>query len=357
MSVAMEKKFVTVKGEKFYAVERLDLSNKGITDISEIEGLEKFTQLRRLDLRNNLIEEVKGLEVLTELVYLNLRGNRLKNVKGLEKLKKLRDLHLENNQITEIDRNIGGFIHIRGNPINKEEPDPNNEYVYSGSCIVCGYTGKLSPGELLPEILRWESRETLFGTDRDRCGNCGAEYIYKGESLVLDSGSIRLLQESETLQEKHIFIPDKLKAEVKEKFLKTPRSTAFIELGLKDIEMVEQFDEFGIAIGYAIYSKLGVTYTTAWRDLRLEWKKLKRDLENASNTSNRKTLEIFYTYKDLFNQRYIEVTQTLSKEVLEHLAHEIQKLGVDGRSIGYYEQWKDTRYVLKDNFNQRSAKR
>ncbi|MFX1519000.1 MAG: leucine-rich repeat domain-containing protein [Promethearchaeota archaeon] len=353
----MEKRsdFVMVRGKKYYVKNgELDLSDIGISDITEVEGLGTLITLKRLDLSGNRIQEIKGLEHLTNLSSLNLSNNQLRETKGLEKLPNLTDLYLENNHITSIDRNIRGFIHIWGNPINKEEPDPNNDYAYSRACIICGHTGKLIRGEDPSYILRWESSVADYGTGRDWCKMCGAEYTYKGRTLVLDPESLERLKESETIQENHIPISEKLKAGVKGKFLNTPRITSSVELSLDDIDMVEQFDEFGIALGYRIYSRLGVTYTTAWRDLCPEWKKLDIDLENVASIGKRKPIEIFYTYKDLFNQRYIETNQTLSKEVLEHLAHERKKFGAHGFRIDYYEQWKDTRFVLKDDFDQRS---
>ena len=53
-------------------VTELVLSENQLTDV---KGLEKLTQLKRLDLYGNQLTDVKGLEKLTQLKGLDLRGN------------------------------------------------------------------------------------------------------------------------------------------------------------------------------------------------------------------------------------------------------------------------------------------
>ncbi len=72
-------------------------------DITEIKGLENFTQLSVLDLSGNQITEIDNLEELKQLSFLNLSGNRIKEIKNLKELKQLLSLHLSGNQITEIN--------------------------------------------------------------------------------------------------------------------------------------------------------------------------------------------------------------------------------------------------------------
>ncbi len=81
---------------------KLSLVNKGIIDISEIEGLEYLNDLKELDLSNNNITEIKNLENLSNLLYLNLSNNLITEIKGLENQKMLRYLWLSGNQIREI---------------------------------------------------------------------------------------------------------------------------------------------------------------------------------------------------------------------------------------------------------------
>ncbi|MFX1519835.1 MAG: leucine-rich repeat domain-containing protein, partial [Promethearchaeota archaeon] len=56
----------------------LDLSYKGITDVSEIVGLKNLTNLKELDLSYNEISEINGLGYLTNLQKLSLSGNPIK---------------------------------------------------------------------------------------------------------------------------------------------------------------------------------------------------------------------------------------------------------------------------------------
>ncbi|WP_287582832.1 leucine-rich repeat domain-containing protein [Candidatus Borrarchaeum sp.] len=103
MSKTQSCDYVTVRGEKYFVKDgTLDLGEKEITDINEIEGLEKFTDLKELYLSHNLIEEIKGLDNLTNLQRLNLSHNHIKKIQGLEHLTDLKTLELHHNLIEEI---------------------------------------------------------------------------------------------------------------------------------------------------------------------------------------------------------------------------------------------------------------
>jgi len=80
----------------------LNLSGKGITNISEIIGLETLTNLHVLKLNDNKIAEIKGLETLNNLIQLELRGNQITKINGLENLINLEELTLESNKIESI---------------------------------------------------------------------------------------------------------------------------------------------------------------------------------------------------------------------------------------------------------------
>ena len=96
--------YVINKGKKFLTHgNTLRLRNKGIKDITQIIGLGKITQLRKLDLADNKITKIKGLESLTKLEVLNLSRNSIKKIKGLEELINLKELNLVENQITKIE--------------------------------------------------------------------------------------------------------------------------------------------------------------------------------------------------------------------------------------------------------------
>lgn len=70
---------MTVKGKKYYVKGgKLDLSEKEITDIAEIKGLDNLTNLQELDLSFNMITEIKGLEKLKDLKKLDLSMNPIR---------------------------------------------------------------------------------------------------------------------------------------------------------------------------------------------------------------------------------------------------------------------------------------
>ena len=89
-------------------VTELYLEVKQLTDVPK--GLEKLTQLTKLNLYSNQLTDVKGLEKLTQLTHLYLHRNQLTDVKALEKLTQLKYLILHNNpdltkaQIAELQK-------------------------------------------------------------------------------------------------------------------------------------------------------------------------------------------------------------------------------------------------------------
>lgn len=96
--------YVSYKGKEFKVKKnKLSLKKEGITDISEIEGLESLTNLIELNLSNNKIAEIKALNNLTSLENFNLSRNQISEIKGLEKLTNLKILNLSINPfITKI---------------------------------------------------------------------------------------------------------------------------------------------------------------------------------------------------------------------------------------------------------------
>ena len=78
-TVKVQEKKVNV--EKKFGMQRLELNNMNIKDVSEITGLEKLKNLEALELSSNEITELKGLEALTNLKQLFLNNNPLRNLK------------------------------------------------------------------------------------------------------------------------------------------------------------------------------------------------------------------------------------------------------------------------------------
>lgn len=101
----------------------LNTSGLGITDIAKIEGLEKLTELKGLNLGGNAIFEINGIDKLINLEYLSFEGNNVSEIKGLENLVNLKGLILQRNQINEIKglENLINlfYLDISENPISE----------------------------------------------------------------------------------------------------------------------------------------------------------------------------------------------------------------------------------------------
>ena len=120
------QQFVTLHGVQ-YSVESkaLVLQNKGIKNLSEIDGLDKLVNLKKLDLSNNQISSMKGLESLVNLKVLKLSYNQIQKIEHISSLNKLQILLLDNNQLKEFHQDdlpqepILKKIEISKNPIEK----------------------------------------------------------------------------------------------------------------------------------------------------------------------------------------------------------------------------------------------
>jgi hypothetical protein len=89
------------------AVNEVDLSNN---QISDLRGIEKFSNIRILKLNNNEITEVEGLENLEKLEKLFLRNNRITEIEGIENLTNLKLIDLSNNPtISKIPENLSAI--------------------------------------------------------------------------------------------------------------------------------------------------------------------------------------------------------------------------------------------------------
>ena len=80
-------------------VTELDLSGKGITDISE---LSKCAKLQKLDLRDNKISDLTPLMDLTELSWLCIWNNEVQDILPLMGMQSLKYLDADKNAITDI---------------------------------------------------------------------------------------------------------------------------------------------------------------------------------------------------------------------------------------------------------------
>ena len=93
-----------IVNDKIDQVKHLDLSNNRIF---ELDGIEKFSNLRVLKLNNNKITKVEGLKDLKSLEILFLRYNRITEIEDLKNLNNLKYIDLSNNPtLTEIPTNL-----------------------------------------------------------------------------------------------------------------------------------------------------------------------------------------------------------------------------------------------------------
>ena len=82
-------------------LEELDISRN---EIEEIQGLESLINLKQLNLSQNMIQMIIGLDSLINLKILNLSHNRINEIEGLSKLIALEHLALFYNEITQIQK-------------------------------------------------------------------------------------------------------------------------------------------------------------------------------------------------------------------------------------------------------------
>lgn len=80
-------------------IDELNLSNKNISDIT---GLEYFTNLMYLHLDNNTITDITSLQGMTKLEELYLNNNNITDITPLEGMTKLYELYLDNNNISNL---------------------------------------------------------------------------------------------------------------------------------------------------------------------------------------------------------------------------------------------------------------
>jgi Leucine-rich repeat (LRR) protein len=82
----------------------LFIKNRSIKKISQVNGLERLTKLKILDLSNNEISEIEGLENLEMLELLSLSNNKIERMKGISSLKNLKNIDLSENRISKIEQ-------------------------------------------------------------------------------------------------------------------------------------------------------------------------------------------------------------------------------------------------------------
>ena len=79
-------------------VESVDALYLGNKDISAIDGIEHFTNLRTLHLNQTEVSDISALAGLTQLEYLDISHSRVEDVAALANLTKLKTLYLKQQQ-------------------------------------------------------------------------------------------------------------------------------------------------------------------------------------------------------------------------------------------------------------------
>lgn len=90
------------------SLERLDVPNKGIVDLT---GLEHATHCHALILEENEISDLSPLSGLTKLAFLDLSHNQISDIRPLAGLTGLGGLKLANNQIVDISP-LAGLVNL-----------------------------------------------------------------------------------------------------------------------------------------------------------------------------------------------------------------------------------------------------
>ncbi|KAL2023487.1 hypothetical protein VTK56DRAFT_2483 [Thermocarpiscus australiensis] len=96
--------------ERFKQVARICLRQNLIQDIAGLSGI--ADSLRELDLYDNLISHIRGLDDLVNLTSLDLSFNKIKHIKHVNHLTNLTDLYFVANKISKIE-GLSGLTKLR----------------------------------------------------------------------------------------------------------------------------------------------------------------------------------------------------------------------------------------------------
>ena len=122
--------------EQAQGLEELTASEREITDL---RGLEFFTNLRRLDLFSNSISDITPVAGLTQLTFLNLENNSISDITPVSGLTQLTSLGLFTNSISDMHMHAypaDGLI-SGPSPITGEPSAQTDEAIMQASQYVC----------------------------------------------------------------------------------------------------------------------------------------------------------------------------------------------------------------------------
>lgn len=129
-----EFNFIKYEGRvvAIFSNDKIYLNNQSIRKISSLEAInDKLDAINEIDLSNNQISDLSGIEKFSNIRILKLNNNEITGIEGLENLKRLEKLFLRNNRITKINglNNLINLTHIdlSNNPNITEVPEILND--------------------------------------------------------------------------------------------------------------------------------------------------------------------------------------------------------------------------------------
>lgn len=122
------------------------LNGKNIENIAKIRGIENsFSTISEIDLSNNIIKDLKGIEKFINLKRLILDNNMISEISHLNNNSSIEEISLRNNNISHLN-SLKGLVNLKrinlsGNTLLKEIPEeltelPNLESVKLWDCNI-----------------------------------------------------------------------------------------------------------------------------------------------------------------------------------------------------------------------------
>ncbi|MEX2718180.1 MAG: leucine-rich repeat domain-containing protein, partial [Candidatus Sigynarchaeota archaeon] len=113
--ISHDNHHVVVNGKRYYVdwIGSLDLSNQGIHDLAEIEGLDRVAGiLKELDLSHNRLTNIDALAPCTKLESLDVSNNQITCIDVIKHFPCLAEINANDNQITRIPP-PSTFLHLK----------------------------------------------------------------------------------------------------------------------------------------------------------------------------------------------------------------------------------------------------
>ena len=141
---AVRRRLHKSTSESIYKSDIIDITSLNFRsdNITDLTGLEYFTNLRTLDVGYNELSKIAALSKLTKLQTLKLNDNGLKDISALKSLTSLTYLDITDNHITNFTP-LKSLLQLNTLYLDNNDPDP----------YVAGYTPDYSPLHSLYENL------------------------------------------------------------------------------------------------------------------------------------------------------------------------------------------------------------